>query len=531
MAWRKDDPQGLESRKIVWEVAPYLRGRGLDVGAGIFKILPHAISVDNLDHAHNFGQQYKPDIVADASKLDMFASQSMDFVFSSHTLEHIVDHKAALKEWWRVIKHGGKLVLYLPHKDFYPNMGEDGANPTHVHDFLPVDIIETMEEICGKENQFDLIQRQERNNDNEYSMLLIFKKISGKNPVFSWLKDTPEKTCLVCRFGAFGDLMQASSVLAGLKKQGYHVTLMTSLPGADVISQDPNIDEVMLLDRDQVPNADLGSFWNWQAKKYDKFVNLSESVEGTFLALPGRTQHNWPPAVRHSMMNRNYLEFQHDLAGVPHDPQVKFYPTEGEKLWAAKQRSKMGDFVVVWSLAGSSPHKTWAGLDNVIAALMVNYKNVDVVLVGGNDAQLLERGWEKEPRVHLTCGKWSIRESLAFTTLEANLVIGPETGVLNAVACEEVPKIVFLSHSTVENLTRDWVNCTSLEGKGVKCWGRGNNEAPTCHSMHYTWEFCTKNEKGTMAACQDAITVDEVYYHLECLIDIGMRLMKEKELA
>ena len=51
MVWRAEDPYIAESKKIVWEVAPYLRGRGLDIGAGDFKVLPHAISVDNMHHS------------------------------------------------------------------------------------------------------------------------------------------------------------------------------------------------------------------------------------------------------------------------------------------------------------------------------------------------------------------------------------------------------------------------------------------------------------------------------------------------
>ncbi len=342
-------------------------------------------------------------------------------------------------------------------------------------------------------------------------MLLVFRRIEGKEQKQSWKKPRPEKTALVCRFGAFGDLMQSSSVWAGLKKQGYYVTLMTSKPGSDIITEDPNIDEIMLLDKDQIPNGDLNDFWKWQAKKYDKFVNLSESVEGTFLAMPSRAASEiWTPAVRHRLMNINYVEHQHLLAGIPHDPQIKFYSTVEERAWARKIRSRMGKFVILWSLAGSSVHKTWAGLDSVVAALMLNYSSVDVVLCGGPEAQILEGGWEKEERVHLTCGKWSIRQTLSFLA-EVDLVIGPETGVLNAAANMPMPKIVFLSHSTVENLTRDWINTTSLWAKNTHCNGRGANEAPACHMLHYGWDRCTKDEVTSTAQCQADIKVDEVY--------------------
>lgn len=509
MVWKADNPQCNEARKCVWEVAPYLRGRGLDLGAGDFRILPHATTVDNMHHAQ-FGFNQKPDVLCDVSTLSVFSSQSQDWVFSSHTLEHIEDTAAALKEWWRVIKPNGYLVLYLPHKDFYPNIGEDHANPDHKHDFVPDDVIAKMP------NGWDLIEKQDRNEDQEYSFLLIFKKMPfGKANFHSWALSKPEKTALVVRYGAFGDNVMASSAIAGLKQQGFHVTLFASPPGSDVLTHDPNIDKMVLFDKDQVPNGDLGPFWEWHKKKYDRFVNFSEAVEGVFLALPNRIQYSIAPAARHRICNHNYLEYQHLLAGVPHKPQVKFYATAEEKAWARKIRSNLGDGpVAVWSLAGSSVHKTWPGLDSILASFML-YTDMKIALVGGQEGVILEAGWEKEARVLKTCGKWSIRQSLVFAQ-QADLIIGPETGVLNAMCCEPMPKICFLSHSTVENLTRDWVNTVSLWSKNTTCKGRGNNEAPACHSLHYGWAHCTKaktpeGEDMGVAQCQADIEIGDVW--------------------
>lgn len=518
MVWRADDEQGSESKKIVWEVAPYLRGKGLDLGAGVFKILPHVIAVDNGNHAM-FGHHIQPDVMVDtAEKLDLFATRSLDFVFSSHLLEHIEDYAAALAEWWRVIKQGGHLVLYLPHKKFYPNIGQPGANPTHVHDFMPEDIIGVMEKIGG----WDLLEKQDRNEGKEYSMLLVFKRTHGKACAYSHAKPKSEKRALVCRFGAFGDLMQAASVLSGLKEQGYHITLIASYPGVSVLEHDPNVDEFMILDKDQIPNPDLGSFWEWQAAKYDKFVNLSESVEGTWLGIPGRAQEGWSPLVRHKVMNRNYLEFQHDLAGVPHKPHIKFYATPEEKNWALKTRSGMGKFVIMWSLAGSSVHKVWPHLDAVVAALMLNFSDVHVVFVGGPECVILEKGWENEKRVHLTSGKWSIRQTMSFLE-QTDLVIGPETGVLNAASCMPMPKIVFLSHSTEENLTRDWVNTVSLYAKNLRCAGRDRDEVTACHMLHYDWSNCTQNKGSGMAVCMHDILPGEVCPPMEHFINLKLK--------
>ena len=519
MVWEKSAPYKAESKKIVWDVAPYLKGRGLDVGAGTFRVLPHAITVDNCIDASLYGIPVSPDVkVKSADDLSVFASQSMDFVYSSHLLEHMDDPEKALKEWWRVTKQAGRLVLYLPHEDLYPKVGETGANPDHKHNLNEEKVIQWMSNV----GFWDLEVCEKRDQDDEYSFLMIFKKLQRVTRrdklIYSYKDPKPEKTACVVRYGAYGDLMMASSVWAGLKKQGYHVTVFASPPGSDVITEDPNIDNLVLFDVDQVPNANLGDFWAVQKKKFDKFVNLCESVEMTFLALPGRTPHFWPPAVRHKMLNHNYLQHQHELAGVPHDPQVKFFPTIEERRWAEDTRHKMrADLVVMWSLAGSSVHKTWSGLDNVLASIMLLHPKVHVVLVGGPDCVTLEAGWEKEPRVHTFSGKWKMRETMAFME-QCDLIIGPETGVLNAASSMDVSKVCILSHSSYENLTRDWKNTIAIASENTTCPGRGANEAPACHQLHYGWANCKKDEETGTAQCQKDISTDEVWKHVDwCL--------------
>ena len=507
MTWKETDPQGAESAKCRWDVVRYTRGKGLDVGCGPWKQFPHWIGVDNRADTQLFGVQMDPDVMVEtAEDLSLFASGSLDFVFSSHLLEHIAYEKvpATLKEWLRVLKVGGYLVLYLPDEDQYPKVGEHGANPDHKWNVNYDRVLEAMS------GSWDLVKFEKRDQGMEYSLLFVFKKTQGVARAFSYKNPKPEKTAGVVRYGAIGDLIQASSVLAGLKKQGYHITLYCSPPQCDVVAHDPNVDDFYYQDKDQVPNHYLAEFWANESKKYDKWVNLSESVEGSFLALPTRALHGWPPALRHRLMNMNYLEAQHMLAGVPHVPEVRFYPTKAEEEWARKQRARMGEFLICWPLAGSSVHKKWHGLDNIIAATLLHFPQVHFCLMGGPGDAVYEAGWEKEPRVHCSAGKFSIRESLSLI-LQADMLIGPETGLMNAASQLQAPKVVFLSHSTHENLTRDWTNVHPIWSGHTVCPGRGNNEAPACHQLHYTWEHC-KQDKGTgVAQCMADLDPAEVY--------------------
>lgn len=522
MTWKQEDPQGNESGKISWEIVKWTRGRGLDVGAGLYRTFPHFITVDNNIDTVLFGQQMpRPDLfVKDAAELDMVATESMDFVFSSHMLEHVKEEHVVktLREWMRVIRFEGYLVLYLPDEDEYPKVGEEGANHDHKWNVNYERVIKFMEH-CGN---WDLLDFQKRNQEREYSLYFVFQK-KLKKQAFSWQKPKPTKTAGVVRYGAFGDLMQASSVCAALKADGFHVTLYTSYPGVGVIETDPHIDEFYIQDKDQVPNQALGPFWDYHAKKYDRWVNLSESVEGTLLTIRNRINDTYMPTVRHELCNKNYLEYQHFLAGVDHHaPQVKFFPTEDEVAWVRQERTKMQPFVIAWALNGSSRHKVWPWLDEVMSGLLVDFPEVDIVLVGDESSTVLEQGWEKTQRVHCRSNKWSMRKTLAFVQV-ADVVIGPETGVMNAVAQEPMPKVVFLSHSTVENLTRDWVNTHSLASVGTVCKGRGNDQVPACHQMHYDWTTCTEapckpgteemySRKGSgVAQCQYDISAQEAY--------------------
>ena len=72
-------------------------------------------------------------------------------------------------------------------------------------------------------------------------------------------------------------------------------------------------------------------------------------------------------------------------------------------------------------------------------------------------------------------------------------------------------KVVFLSHSTVENLTRDWLHTVSLHSVNTSCPGRGMNDAPACHQLHYGWTHCKRGEKTGIAQCQEDILGTTAY--------------------
>lgn len=515
MVWRIDGNQGRESAKIACIAVPYLQGRCLDLGCGLDKVWPGLIGIDD---CRDYQGQRPPsvDIVANCDKLDMFADKTCDGVFSSHLLEHFHDTESVLKEWWRVLKPGGYLTLYLPHKKFYPNIGQSGSNADHKHDFMPDDIIDIMKRI----GSWELLENEERNLNEEYSFYQVYRKKEGKNVhKFNVWQRNPNglKRCLIIRYGAIGDNLLAASILPELKKQGYHITYNTETSRHDLLKNDPHIDEFWLQARDFVPNLQLGPYWQTMAfeKRYDKIINLCESIEGALLTLPGRLQHDYPDDTRRKLFGTvNYMERTHDIAGVPHEWHIKFYATPEETVWAKKYKRNVcnGAPAIVWAINGSAAHKVYP-YTQIVSAWLMEHTNAHVFLLAdpeiGKDLQAgilatMKKDGIDTKRMHGMAGVWSLRQALTFAQ-NADCVVGPETGILNAVCMEEVPKVIYLSHSSKENLTKHWKNTIVLEANKdrVKC--------AACHRLQYTWEFCHQIEATKAAACTSDISAESVF--------------------
>lgn len=473
MAWQEKLPDAVK-----WGLVPYTRGMGFEIGSGPKKTFPHFISVDRLPNTRLYGSEVQPDmVVKSVTKLDGVASKAWDFVFAPRHPNGT--EEVDLQEWWRLLKIGGHLCLYAA---------------------------ESLEERMRAVGYWSLLVDEEV----EDGRFQVYRKSPQQKYRLQCREPKPAKTCAVVRLGAFGDLVQASSVFPGLKAQGYSITLYTAPRGYEVAQHDPNVDGFVLQDPDQVPIHELGSFWKWLRTRYSLFVNLSETVEGNLLATPDRSMHAWPHELRHALLDVNYLEVVHAVAGVPFPPRQKFYATDEEKAWAKRERSKMGAGpVVLWTLSGSSIHKTWPHLDAIIARIMVASKDACVVLAGDESCQVLENGWEAEPRVWKMSGRWSIRQTLAFID-QADLLVGPETGVMNAAGLHPVRKIVTLSHSSVENLTKHWLNCTSLTPANTPCY--------PCHQLHYGREFCPADEASGAAKCQADISPEQMWDALSPLL-------------
>lgn len=495
MSWHPATSCGFESDKVRFDVLPYLARGGLDIGCGPKKVWPHLIGIDSGRDTELFGVAMKPDIVVgSAERLPLFADRSADAVFSSHTLEHIDNWQGALAEWWRLVKVGGYLILYLPHRDLYPNIGTPGANPDHRHDFHPADIEGAMGAIGA---DWSLLVSETRGAGNEYSFLQVFRKeAAGHGHSFDFAGAKPEKTAAIVRIGAKGDALWASSPAALFKEQGYRVTAYVATTGEEVLRHDPNIDRLITLPNGVLDDDDLIAFWANEAPKYDRWVNLIGSVEQRLLYHPSSNEFFLPHKLRHRFGNSNYLEMIHDYADLPHDFRQKFYPSAAEAEWAKKARAMLpAGPLVVLNPCGSGPAKTWPHAQEFMRRMSA--AGVVTVLLGDTGGLALE---ELDERTTVVGTEWPVRGALAFAQL-ADAVVATESMIVNSVAMEDMLKVVLLSHSSNENLTKHWKNTAALE-PAVLCH--------PCHRIHATLAFCAKDTATGAAACMASATAATV---------------------
>lgn len=484
--WSLETSKGFEVRKCRERIVEYLHGTVLDFGCGNEKVCFNAVGIDfDSDKA-----ELKLDL-SNIKSYRFFGNDIADVVFSSHFLEDIIDYKSVIKEWWRILKPEGHLILYLPHKDFYPNIGQPGANTRHKHDFIPSDIIEAIHE-CGSNK---IVSCETYSDADEYSFLIVAQKLDipvqlNLNTIVKG--EYPEKTVCIVKYGGYGDGLYATPLYRLYKEMGYYVVANIQPDNIPIIENNPFIDEYHIQNKYVIPMTKLGEYFEALKKKYRKVINLCQVVErGLILEERDEELYNLDTFERNKRFNINYYDKIIEASGL-HETGLnpELYLTENEQRLGEYFQSKhKGKFKIQWQLTGSSWHKLNPYCDQIIDKLTEKYPDIEVFLTGGDIVRLL--AWENK-QVFSRIGIWNIRQSMIMTKF-MDLVVSPETGILNASGCFDTPKIGLLTHSSKENLTKYFKNDYSIQSE-VNC--------SPCHRLVHDPGKCPLDREFNLPVCQ-----------------------------
>ena len=128
-------------------VRKFMQGEKVcDLGCGAVKTVPHAIGVDRVEKGKAMpwmdGALSVADVVADVSEPLPFEDNTFDTVIARHIIEHCVPTVKMLKEWNRILKVGGRLIIATPNESVQSGIP---LNPEHVHAFTPESLKDLVE--------------------------------------------------------------------------------------------------------------------------------------------------------------------------------------------------------------------------------------------------------------------------------------------------------------------------------------------------------------------------------------------------
>ncbi len=129
----------------------YFVGNGIDIGSGID-------CIDQFKKKFKNMKSVKPwDLIdGDATYLDKEMEDLYDFVHSSHCLEHLTDPFTALKNWIRVCKPGGYIIVTIPDEEMFEKLKWPSQfNPDHKWSFT---IYNKEKRLPNSVNILDLLQ-------------------------------------------------------------------------------------------------------------------------------------------------------------------------------------------------------------------------------------------------------------------------------------------------------------------------------------------------------------------------------------
>ena len=459
--------QPSETSKIRQTVWPWVKtGVGLDVGCGPDKVHPECAGLDAVS---------LPGVIQGSAEKLPFEDAKFDWLFSAHCLEHLDHPEQAIAEMVRVLKPDGTLVLYLPYKDWYDKVY---PNTWHKHQFRPSDILPMVrkhwpdmwvvtEELRGKPR---------KNDEQEYSFLLILKREEPQNPKRFCIRNWPN----------IGDTYSLDALCRVLHEKYPDCEIALQYDNAKLFTDMPWV---------KVTPDVSGVCW-------DGILNtLSKGQYNNYLR---REKHFYAFPIWVAI-TLGWLT-EDDIPDDPRPKPLEF--TEKEEAWAKKHLPKK-PFVALVHHAGHPPRDWYNDRWKRVVQWLTEH-DIPVVATGTRSPGFAMKGF-----TDLT-GKSTVRQA-ACLAAKARCVVGVDTGMFHLLPMFDVPCLVLSGPSRFDTtfsppaqpIYRNNAGCQQCYNAVRKDWFSEGEEFPIhskCDHRH--------------TACMEAISVGRVIAALAEMLGI-----------
>ncbi|MEO0272295.1 MAG: glycosyltransferase family 9 protein [candidate division WOR-3 bacterium] len=450
----------------------YCKGKGIDVGAGKWP-LPGAIAVD---------LELGP---GSANSVEEFENESLDYVFSSHCLEHIEDWIETLSLWIKKLKVGGVLFLYLPHPQceiWHPNSPFVGDG----HKWIPtVEIISNalLELGCS------IIDKD----DGPDSMMSFFvcalkqhairkttdKDISPINESSHKLshKNNPSKTLLWVRTDSIGDNLLSLFMLPYLKRV-YNISNLIVLCRTDseelyqtcpyvnqIITFDSHLNNINdkylhnLLSRINNIKIDIAINPVHSSTELSHILTLNSGARckigfiGDFLCIEPMKKKFYMSYYDYLVPSESHLEIKKNCDFLKYigiddvKPFFDIWLTQEDIKWADTffAENNLDPEKTVALFAGAQhPHRYYFNYGKAIGEVC-NEEGLKIVALGSKkDYKVNEINLKdvQVPYVNL-CGKTTFRQAVAVIS-KCRIALGSETSLAHVACFVGTPNVILL---------------------------------------------------------------------------------------
>ena len=167
-------------------VRGFIKGKTLELGCGAAKTVPDAVGVDIVPKGEMIPGLVKAfsmaDIVADVSKPLPIEPESYDTVIARHILEHCQNTVEVLRNWSKVLKKDGRLIISVPNQEVRNSIP---LNYQHVISFTPKSLNDLMKLQGWKTEEYFIDPK------NDVSFVAVYSK-NGCDKAYARLESSEQ---------------------------------------------------------------------------------------------------------------------------------------------------------------------------------------------------------------------------------------------------------------------------------------------------------------------------------------------------